>query len=66
MLNRRNLLRQTAIAGVAGLALPNSLLAAGLKGIELTAMRGSINASDLGVRPGALDDQSRAFARMRA
>ena len=64
MLNRRNLLRQTAIAGVAGLALPNSLLAAGLKGIELTAMRGSINASDLGVRPGALDDQSRAFARM--
>ena len=64
MLNRRNLLRQTTIAGVAGLALPNSLLAAGLKGIELTAMRGSINASDLGVRPGALDDQSRAFARM--
>ena len=27
-------------------------------------MRGSINASDLGVRPGALDDQSRAFAKM--
>ena len=66
MLNRRNLLRQTAIAGVAGLALPNSLLAAGLKGIELTAMRGSISASDLGVRPGALDDQSRAFAKMLA
>jgi len=64
MLNRRNLLKRTALAGVAGLALPNSLLASGLKGIELTAMRGSINATEIGVRPGALDDQSRAFGKM--
>lgn len=63
MLNRRILLKRTALA-VAGLALPNSLLASGLKGIELTAMRGSINATELGVRPGALDDQSRAFGKM--
>ncbi|MAW85608.1 MAG: TIGR03808 family TAT-translocated repetitive protein [Phyllobacteriaceae bacterium] len=31
---------------------------------ENAAMRGSIPASELGVRPGALDDQSRVFQRM--
>ena len=64
MLNRRGFLSGTAGFAVAGLALPNALNAAGLKGIELTAMRGSIPATDLGVRPAAFDDQSKAFAKM--
>jgi uncharacterized secreted repeat protein (TIGR03808 family) len=64
MLNRRRLLRATAGFAVAGLAMPDKLLAAGLSSIELAAMRGSIDATDLGVRPGAFDDQSEAFARM--
>lgn len=61
-LNRRHLLRATPGLALLGLATPS--LAADLSGIALTAMRGSIDAAELGVRPGALDDQSRAFARM--
>jgi uncharacterized secreted repeat protein (TIGR03808 family) len=64
MLNRRGFLAATAGFAVGGLALPDRLLAAGLSGIELAAMRGSIDAGDLGVRAGALDDQSKAFAKM--
>jgi uncharacterized secreted repeat protein (TIGR03808 family) len=64
MLNRRGFLAATAGFAVGGLALPDRLLAAGVSGIELAAMRGSIDAADLGVRPGALDDQSKAFAKM--
>ena len=64
MLNRRGFLAATAGFVAGGLALPDRLLAAGLSGIELAAMRGSIDAADLGVRPGALDDQSKAFAKM--
>ena len=64
MLNRRGFLAATAGFAAGGLALPDRLLAAGLSGIELAAMRGSIDAADLGVRPGALDDQSKAFAKM--
>jgi uncharacterized secreted repeat protein (TIGR03808 family) len=64
MLDRRGFLAGTAGFAVGGLSLPGSLLASGLTGIELTAMRGSINATDLGVRPGAFDDQSKAFAKM--
>ncbi|TIT15844.1 MAG: TIGR03808 family TAT-translocated repetitive protein, partial [Mesorhizobium sp.] len=37
---------------------------ASLPGIDNASMRGSINAADLGVHPGALDDQSKAFARL--
>jgi uncharacterized secreted repeat protein (TIGR03808 family) len=62
VLNRRSLLRATPGLAVLGLAGPT--LAADLSGIELTAMRGSIDATELGVRPGALDDQSRAFAKL--
>lgn len=64
MLNRRGFLAATAGFAAGGLALPDRLLAAGLSGIELAAMRGSIDAADLGVRPGALDDQSKAFAKL--
>lgn len=64
MLNRRGFLAATAGFAAGGLALPDRLLAAGRSGIELAAMRGSIDASNFGVRPGAFDDQSKAFARM--
>ncbi|TIV26849.1 MAG: TIGR03808 family TAT-translocated repetitive protein, partial [Mesorhizobium sp.] len=37
-----------------------------LPGIEMAAMRGSIDATEIGVQPGAVDDQSKAFARMLA
>ncbi|GLS32859.1 twin-arg-translocated uncharacterized repeat-containing protein [Mesorhizobium albiziae] len=64
MLNRRHFLKQTAGFAVAGLAVPGAAYAAILPGIQAASMRGSINATDLGARPGALDDQSRIFARM--
>ena len=64
MLNRRNFLRQTAGFAVVGLTVPSALHAANLPGIQAATMRGSIDATDLGARPGALDDQSQIFARM--
>jgi uncharacterized secreted repeat protein (TIGR03808 family) len=59
MLNRRSLL-----AGAAGLAAAAPATAAGLAGIEMASMRGSIDATELGLRVGAFDDQSKIFARM--
>ncbi|MGN6303274.1 MAG: TIGR03808 family TAT-translocated repetitive protein [Mesorhizobium sp.] len=63
MLNRRALL-----AGCAGLAATGFPLARGtaksLEGIETASLRGSISATDLGVRPGTSNDQSKAFSRM--
>ncbi|WP_394893374.1 TIGR03808 family TAT-translocated repetitive protein [Mesorhizobium sp. AaZ16] len=49
---------------MAGLAIPLSTAASELSGIRMAAMRGSINAGELGLRPGAFDDQSKAFAKM--
>jgi uncharacterized secreted repeat protein (TIGR03808 family) len=63
MLNRRKLLTQTTGFAVIGLSLGKAA-ATGLPGIEKASMRGSINATDLGVQPGALDDQSKAFAKL--
>ncbi|TJW41411.1 MAG: TIGR03808 family TAT-translocated repetitive protein, partial [Mesorhizobium sp.] len=63
MLNRRKLLAQTAGFAVMGLSLGKAA-AKSLPGIEKASMRGSINATELGVQPGALDDQSKAFARL--
>lgn len=60
MLNRRSFL--TAAAGVA--AISPALAAQPLAGIQSAAMRGSINASELGLARGGLDDQSKAFNRM--
>jgi uncharacterized secreted repeat protein (TIGR03808 family) len=62
MLNRRSFLSATAGFAVTGLASP--LSASDLSGIKLAAMRGSINAGELGLRPAAFDDQSKAFAKM--
>ncbi|MER8905462.1 TIGR03808 family TAT-translocated repetitive protein [Mesorhizobium sp. M0772] len=58
MLNRRTLLKGTAGFAVLGLSVGNAL--------AKTAVRGSINAAELGVEPDALDDQGKAFARMLA
>ncbi|RWF89706.1 MAG: TIGR03808 family TAT-translocated repetitive protein, partial [Mesorhizobium sp.] len=63
MLNRRKFLAQTAGFAVLGLSLGKAA-AGSLPGIDNASIRGSINAADLGVRPGALDDQSKAFARL--
>ncbi len=62
MLNRRRFLAGTAGFAVGGLSLPLSATAA--SGMELASMHGSIDATELGVRPGALDDQSKAFSQM--
>ncbi|OBQ60180.1 TIGR03808 family TAT-translocated repetitive protein [Mesorhizobium erdmanii] len=63
MLNRRTLLTGTAGFAVIGLALGRAA-AASLTGIEKASMRGSINATELGVQPGTFDDQSKAFAKL--
>ena len=63
MLNRRTLLVGTAGFAVVGLSLGRAA-AAGLTGIEKASMRGSINATELGVQPGTFDDQSKAFAKL--
>lgn len=64
MLNRRSFLSATAGFAVVGLASPLSAGASDAAGIKLAAMRGSINAGELGLRPAAFDDQSKAFAKM--
>ncbi|AZO24959.1 TIGR03808 family TAT-translocated repetitive protein [Mesorhizobium sp. M1E.F.Ca.ET.045.02.1.1] len=63
MLNRRTLLARSAGFAAAGL-LAGKASAKMLPGIEMAAMRGSINAVEIGVQPGTLDDQSKAFAKM--
>ncbi|WP_224545691.1 TIGR03808 family TAT-translocated repetitive protein [Mesorhizobium sp. CA16] len=65
MLNRRTLLARTAGFAVAGV-FAGKASAKSLPGIEMAAMRGSINATEIGVQPGAVDDQSKVFARMLA
>ena len=62
-LNRRTLLTATAGFAVAGLSIGRAL-SASLSGIENAALRGSISATDLGVRTGSGEDQSRAFGKM--
>ncbi|MCV3210486.1 TIGR03808 family TAT-translocated repetitive protein [Mesorhizobium sp. YC-39] len=63
MLNRRKFLTGTAGFAVLGLSLDQAVATA-LPGIENASMRGSISAADLGVQPGVLDDQSKAFAKL--
>ncbi|MDG4893919.1 TIGR03808 family TAT-translocated repetitive protein [Mesorhizobium sp. WSM4976] len=65
MLNRRTLLAQAAGFAVAGV-FSGKASAKSLPGIEMAAMRGSIDATEVGVQPRAVDDQSKAFAKMLA
>lgn len=64
MLNRRGFLSGAAGLAAAGLTLSAGARAAPLPGIETASMRGSIDATELGVRAGAFDDQSKIFAKM--
>jgi uncharacterized secreted repeat protein (TIGR03808 family) len=64
MLNRRRFLAATTGFAVGGLAMPLNVDAAKLAGIELASMRGSIDATELGIRSGAFDDQGKAFSQM--
>lgn len=59
MLDRRRFLAGF-LPAAAALAVP----AAAKPLFENASMRGSIDAAEFGIRPGALDDQSRIFARM--
>jgi hypothetical protein len=64
MLNRRNLLAFAGAGAAAAVIRSAPAGAAGIDGVMTAAMRGSIDATELGVLPGALDDQSKAFTRM--
>jgi uncharacterized secreted repeat protein (TIGR03808 family) len=63
MLDRRRFLGATA-GFAAAAATSRAFAAKPLAGVQSAAMRGSINASELGLNPGGLDDQSKAFNRM--
>lgn len=62
-MNRRGFLATGFGLAVGGLAAPAKAVT--LADLTVTAaIRGSINAEEFGVRPGALDDQSRSFQKM--
>lgn len=61
-MNRRRLLQATAGFAVLGLSVPHRALAD--DDAALRAVRGALNASEFGVVPDAVEDQSAAFARL--
>ena len=63
-MNRRGFL--TAATGLiaTGTLAPGGVAADSLSGISTASIRGSIDATELGLIPGAFDDQSKTFARM--
>ena len=63
MWNRRRLIASLAAFPALGLGAAASA-APRQPQMQFAAMRGSIDALEFGVRPGAADDQSRAFERM--
>ena len=63
MLDRRRFLAGTAGFAVLGLSAERAV-AKVLPGFEKASMRGSIDATELGIQPGELDDQSKKFAKM--
>ena len=63
MLNRRRFLAATAGFAVLGLSAERAV-AKVLPGFEKISLRGAIDATELGVQPGALDDKSKKFAKM--
>lgn len=66
MTNRRTVIGGLAALAACGGALPPRRVFAAAQApiLETSGMRGSIDAGDFGIRPGALDDQSRAFDRI--
>lgn len=63
-MHRRHFLKATAGLAVLGLPIADTAHGAALDGVRTAAMRGSLSATEFDVRPGALDDQSRAFQTM--
>ncbi len=63
LISKRKFIAAAGGFGALALALPARSAASTLNGIELAAMRGSMDATELGVGPGGRD-QSRAFANM--
>jgi len=64
MLNRRSFLAVAGASAAAAVISSRVSRAAGIDGVTTASMRGSIDATEFGVHPGTLDDQSRAFAKM--
>lgn len=64
ILNRRSVLAGLAGAGGALIGAAGPGLGAAAAGFETASIRGSIDATELGVFPGTYDDQSKAFGRM--
>ena len=62
-MNRRVLLKSAMGLGLAGLSAP-AMCAGALSGVSTNSLRGSIDATELGIRPDAFDNQSKAFNRM--
>ncbi len=62
--HRRAFLSATAGLAASAALMPAVARATPLRGIESAKLRGAIVASDLGVEPGLLDDQSKAFAKL--
>lgn len=62
-MDRRAFLKLGTGLGLAGLSAP-AFAADALSGISTAALRGSIDAAEFGVRPGAFDRQSKAFNEM--
>lgn len=64
MLNRRRFLKAAGLS-VPAAAIGTAIATAGsIDGVLTASMRGSIDVTELGMRPGAFDDQSKAFARI--
>jgi len=63
MLDRRSLLGFATSAAVLSL-VPSKVAAAKASGAKASSRTGGIDPGDFGVRPGATDDQSKAFAKM--
>lgn len=63
-MNRRSFIAAACGLATAGLAPARPGAAAELAGVTDASIRGSLDAEGFGIRPGAHDDQSRAFARM--
>ncbi len=62
MLDRRRFLSAAGLSAAALAVRPMEANAAG--DVVTASLRGSIDVTELGIRPGALDDQSKAFAKI--
>jgi uncharacterized secreted repeat protein (TIGR03808 family) len=66
MLNRRQMMAGLAAAGGAAVAGPCHAQAGGGTGFRALGLRGAVDATTVGMRAGALDDQSRTFSALLA